>query len=202
MAGVLADAGFQALESPLPPNRLREYQALKRHGALPILMDEGIVSPVEAEEFAALGMMDGIAMKVARCGGLCPALGIVHLLRKQDLLLFASGLTDPDLSLAASAHLFAAAALQRPAALNGPQYLSGRGTTDAGFRAAGNRLRVPSDAGQPFRRATASRRGSRQVDPARRHPGVSCGMGSGGGAPQGAGLPVAAAFRDLSHLFR
>ena len=26
-------------------------------------MDEGILSPVEAEEFVELGMMDGIAMK-------------------------------------------------------------------------------------------------------------------------------------------
>lgn len=125
MAGVLADAGFRALESPLPPNRLRDYQALKRHGALPILMDEGIVSPVEAEEFAALGMYDGIAMKVARCGGLWPAFQITRFLERQKLLLFASGLTDPDLSLAASLHLFAAAGLERPAALNGPQYLAG-----------------------------------------------------------------------------
>ena len=124
MAGVLADAGFKALESPLPPNRLRDYQALKRHGALPILMDEGIVSPVEAEEFAALGMYHGIAMKVARCGGLWHAWKITEQLREKNLLLFASGLTDPDLSLAASAHLFAAAGLERPAALNGPQYLA------------------------------------------------------------------------------
>jgi L-alanine-DL-glutamate epimerase-like enolase superfamily enzyme len=137
MAGVLADAGFKALESPLPPNRLRDYQALKRHGALPILMDEGIVSPVEAEEFAALGMYDGIAMKVARCGGLWPASRITQFLEKQDLLLFASGLTDPDLSLAASIHLFAAAGLERPAALNGPQYLA------MDFRPEKDLLRVP-----------------------------------------------------------
>jgi muconate cycloisomerase len=147
MAGVLADAGFRALESPLPPNRLRDYQALKRHGALPILMDEGIVSPVEAEEFAALGMMDGIAMKVARCGGLWPALRITRVLEERGLAFFASGLTDPDFSLAASAHLFAAAGLERPAALNGPQYLAGRGTTDDGFRARGDLLRVPQAPG-------------------------------------------------------
>jgi L-alanine-DL-glutamate epimerase-like enolase superfamily enzyme len=141
MCGVLADAGFRALESPLPPNRLRDYQALKRHGALPILMDEGIVSPVEAEEFAALGMYDGIAMKVARCGGLWPAWTITEQLRERNLLLFASGLTDPDFSLAASAHLFAAAALERPAALNGPQYL------DLEFRPQRDRLRVPQAPG-------------------------------------------------------
>ena len=141
MAGVLADAGFKALESPLPPNRLRDYQALKRHGALPILMDEGIVSPVEAEEFAALGMYHGIAMKVARCGGLWPAFQITNFLEKQNLLLFASGLTDPDLSLAASLHLFAAAGLERPAALNGPQYLAMK------FRPVKDVMRVPQAPG-------------------------------------------------------
>ena len=125
MAGELAEAGFKALESPLPPNRIRDYQALRKHGAIPVLMDEGIVSPVEAEEFCALGMLDGIAMKVARCGGLWNAARIVDMLRERNLLVFASGLTDPELSLAASIHLFAYAGLERPAALNGPQYLAG-----------------------------------------------------------------------------
>lgn len=147
MAARLAHAGFRAFESPLPPNRLRDYQALKRLGALPILMDEGIVSPVEAEEFMALGMLDGIAMKVARCGGLWPAARIVDLLREKQLYVFASGLTDPDLSLAASIHLFAWASLEFPAALNGPQYLAGRGTSDAAFRALRDRARLPEKPG-------------------------------------------------------
>jgi L-alanine-DL-glutamate epimerase-like enolase superfamily enzyme len=147
MARELADTGFRALESPLPPNRIRDYQALKKQDALPILMDEGIVSPVEAEEFAALGMMDGIAMKVARCGGLWHAARIVDMLRSRSLQLFASGLTDPDLSLAASVHLFAAAGLTRPAALNGPQFLEDRGVTDNRLRAAGDLIKVPSAPG-------------------------------------------------------
>jgi L-alanine-DL-glutamate epimerase-like enolase superfamily enzyme len=147
MARELAEAGFRALESPLPPNRIRDYQALKKQDALPILMDEGIVSPVEAEEFAALGMMDGIAMKVARCGGLWHAARIVDMLRERSMLLFASGLTDPDLSLAASLHLFAAAGLARPAALNGPQFLEGRGVTDTRLRAAGDLIKVPGAPG-------------------------------------------------------
>lgn len=147
MAPKLADAGIRALESPLPPNRIRDYQSLRRQGALPILMDEGIVSPVEVEEFIALKLFDGIAMKVARCGGLTNASRIVRLLAENDLLLFASGLTDPDLSLAASCHLFAAAGLSVPAALNGPQYLAGSGTTDAAFRPDGDLLRVPTGPG-------------------------------------------------------
>jgi L-alanine-DL-glutamate epimerase-like enolase superfamily enzyme len=143
----LADLGLRALESPLPPNRIRAYQQLKAQGALPILMDEGLVSPVEAAEFAALGMLDGIAMKVARCGGLWHASRMVEGMRRDGLTLFASGLTDPELSLAASIHLFAWAGLELPAALNGPQYLAGRGTTDATFRARADRIRVPDAPG-------------------------------------------------------
>jgi len=141
MAPRLAHTGFRAFESPLPPNRIRDYQALKRLGALPILMDEGIVSPVEAQEFAALGMLDGIAMKVARCGGLWHASRMVELLEREDLYVFASGLTDPDLSLAASLHLFACAGLEFPAALNGPQYL------DMQFRPQKDAMQVPTGPG-------------------------------------------------------
>ena len=147
LAPKLADAGLKALESPLPPNRLRDYQRLKRQGALPVLMDEGIVSAVETEEFIALGMLDGIAMKVARCGGLWHAWQIARLLREHGLALFASGLTDPELSMAASAHFFSACGLDLPAALNGPQYIADRGTSDASFRAVGDVLRVPTASG-------------------------------------------------------
>ena len=147
MAPKLADLGLKGLELPLPPNRIRAYQTLKRQGALPILMDEGIVSPVEAAEFIALDMFDGIAMKVARCGGLWSASRIAQLLQENDLLLFASGLTDPELSMAATAHFFAAAGLEFPAAVNGPQYLADRGTKDPAFRARGNVMTVPTGPG-------------------------------------------------------
>ena len=142
IAPKLAKLGLRALESPLPPNRIRDYQALSRQGALPILMDEGVVSPVEAAEFIALGMMNGIAMKVARCGGLWHASRIIQKLREAELLVFGSGLTDPDLSLAASLHLFAWAGLEHPAALNGPQYLG-----NLRLRTTGDRLPVPSAPG-------------------------------------------------------
>ncbi len=163
MAPKLADAGLRALESPLPPAAIQGYQRLRRQRALPILMDEGIVAPAETAEFIALGMLDGIAMKVARCGGLWNASRIIGLLQENGLALFASGLTDPDLSLAASIHLFAAAGLALPAALNGPQYLAGRGTTDAAFRAQGDLVRLPEGPGLGITLDPAAERALRAV---------------------------------------
>ena len=167
MAPKLADLGLKGLESPLPPNRIRAYQTLKRQGALPILMDEGIVAPVEVAEFIALGMLDGIAMKVARCGGLWNATRIARLLRESGLLLFASGLTDPELSMAATAHFFAWAGLELPAAVNGPQYLVDRGTMDPSFRPRGDSLHVPDGPGLGIELADATQKSMMTVAQAR-----------------------------------
>lgn len=119
----LADAGVDVLESPLRPNRISGYQALKKQGALPILMDEGVVSPADLEEFIKLGMLDGVAMKPARCGGLMSCRRQIEICLEHGLIWLGSGLTDPDISLAASLCLYGAFGLKKPAALNGPQFL-------------------------------------------------------------------------------
>jgi L-alanine-DL-glutamate epimerase-like enolase superfamily enzyme len=119
----LADVGVDVLEAPLKPNRISGYQALKRQGALPILMDEGVVSPVELEEFIRLKMIDGMAMKPSRCGGLVSAKRQIELIEEAGLMWLGSGLTDPDISFAATLGLYGAFGLAKPAALNGPQFL-------------------------------------------------------------------------------
>ncbi len=120
----LRDAGVDVLESPLSPTQIRGYQALKKQGALPVLMDEGILAPEVAAEFIALDMLDGIAMKPARNAGLWPSVQIINQLRAHGLMVLGSGLTDPDLSLSAAAQLFAWAGITQPCALNGPQFLA------------------------------------------------------------------------------
>ncbi len=120
----LAAAGVDVLEAPLRPNRIRGYQSLRRQAALPILMDEGVISPTDLEEFHALGMLDGVAMKPSRSGGLLSARAQIEYCRQHGLWWLGSGLTDPDLSFAATLQLYAAFGLDRPAALNGPQFLT------------------------------------------------------------------------------
>ncbi|MCF7764067.1 MAG: mandelate racemase [Verrucomicrobia bacterium] len=125
VAPKLADIGVPVLEQPLPANRLGGYQRLKKQGALPIIMDEGIVSCVELDEFIRLKLLDGVAMKPARCGGVTEAARQIKRVLESGLMFLGSGLTDPDLALAAAASLYAAFDLQYPAALNGPQFLEG-----------------------------------------------------------------------------
>ncbi|MHC4120455.1 MAG: mandelate racemase/muconate lactonizing enzyme family protein [Planctomycetota bacterium] len=124
VAPKLADAGVDVLEAPLRPNRLSGYQALTRQGALPILMDEGVVSEVELSEFIRLKMLDGLAMKPSRCGGLLTAKRQIEMILDAGLMWLGSGLTDPDISMAAALGLYGAFGQEKPLALNGPQFLT------------------------------------------------------------------------------
>jgi len=143
----LADIGVPVLEQPLPANRLTGYRRLKKQHALPILMDEGIVSSVELEEFIRLELLDGISVKPARCGGLTEARCQIELCRRHGLMWLGSGLTDPDLSLAASLVLFGAYDYKYPAALNAPQFLADRSILARPLQPAGDQLAVPTGPG-------------------------------------------------------
>ncbi|HEX2446209.1 MAG TPA: enolase C-terminal domain-like protein [Vicinamibacterales bacterium] len=120
----LADAGVDVFEAPIRPNRIAGYQALARQRALPILMDEGLVSTPELVEFIRLGMLDGVAIKPARTGGLLTGRRQIEILNDAGLMWLGSGLTDPDVSLAATLALFSSYGQSRPCALNGPQFLA------------------------------------------------------------------------------
>ncbi len=119
-----ADAGANVFEQPIAPNRLTGLRELKRQGALPVILDEGVVSSVELVEFIRLGLLDGVAMKPARTAGLWDARRQIEIVQQAGLMFLGSGLTDPDVALAASLQLYGSYQLKFPAALNGPQFLA------------------------------------------------------------------------------
>ena len=125
VAPKFADLGVDAFEQPIAPNRLTGLGELRKQRAVPIIFDEGVVSSVELLEFIKLGLLDGVAMKPARTAGLWDARRQIEILQQTGLMFLGSGLTDPDVSLAASLQLFGAYQLKYPAALNGPQFLTG-----------------------------------------------------------------------------
>lgn len=141
-----ADMGVAYFEQPCPANRLSSFARLKQQGALPILMDEGLVSAVEMEQFHQFGLLDGATIKVSRVGGLGEARRQIEYLQRHGLIFVGSGLTDPDVSLSASVALFAAYGLQTPAALNGPQFLT-KSVLREPLSVTGGRIAVPAGDG-------------------------------------------------------
>lgn len=146
VAPKLREAGVNVLEQPVAPNNLSGLAALKKQGALPVILDEGVVSVTDLAEFHKLNLLDGVAMKPARTAGLFDARRQVEYLERNKLMFLGSGLTDPDVSPAASLLLFGAYGLKYPAALNGPQFLTGSFLKQP-FQIEGGALPVPAGAG-------------------------------------------------------
>ena len=146
MAPKFADQGVNAFEQPIAPNRLTGLGELKRQGAVPIIFDEGVVNSVELVEFIKLGLLDGVAMKPARTAGLFDARRQIEIVEQAGLMFLGSGLTDPDVSLAASLQLFGAYQLKHPAALNGLQFLASS-YLKTPFALRDGSLEVPAGAG-------------------------------------------------------
>ncbi len=63
-------------------------------------------------------------MKPSRCGGLLTAKQQIEIILDAGLMWLGSGLTDPDISMAAALALYGAFGLDKPVALNGPQFLT------------------------------------------------------------------------------
>lgn len=114
--------------------------------ALPILGDEGLVTPTQVQEYLRLGCIDGVAMKPSCTGGPLSARQQIELLRPGGQRFLGSGLTDPDISLAASLILYSAYDLRFPAALNSPQFLVESMITEP-FRPINGKMPVPKGAG-------------------------------------------------------
>jgi muconate cycloisomerase len=83
MADWLAARGVDHLEQPLPRGREAELPALRASSALPIMVDESCRT---SEELADLvGSIDGINIKLMKCGGLDGALRLIATARAHGL---------------------------------------------------------------------------------------------------------------------
>ncbi|ONI88973.1 mandelate racemase [Actinosynnema sp. ALI-1.44] len=119
----LASFGVTAFEQPLPANDIAGLQRLRDLSAVPVALDESLRHPTDMATFVRLGAVDIAIAKVQRSGGLLLSRRLLQLAEDSGLRLMGSGLTDSDIGLAASLHLFAAFGITSPVDLNGRQFV-------------------------------------------------------------------------------
>ncbi|WP_327351908.1 mandelate racemase/muconate lactonizing enzyme family protein [Streptomyces sp. NBC_01304] len=119
----LDDLGVTAFEQPLPANDIPGLRRLRDLSPVPIALDESLRHPGDLATFIRLEAVDVAIAKVQRSGGLTLSRRLCALAEDSGVRLMGSGLTDSDLGLAASLHLFAAFGIDTPVDLNGRQFL-------------------------------------------------------------------------------
>lgn len=103
MLPLLADLGVEFVEQPLPRGALWQLGDLRRHSPLPILVDEDVQ---DRTSLAALrGRVDGINIKLMKCGGISEALSMITFARNEGWQVLLGCMIESRIGLAAAAEL-------------------------------------------------------------------------------------------------
>jgi L-alanine-DL-glutamate epimerase-like enolase superfamily enzyme len=105
MIPVLKDRGVEFLEQPLPPGDLDGLAEVHRHARkhdLPVVVDESCLVAADIPRLA--GKVDGINIKLAKCGSLREALRMIATARAHDMLVMVGCMIETSLGITAAAH--------------------------------------------------------------------------------------------------
>jgi muconate cycloisomerase len=116
--------GVAAFEQPLPANDIDGLRRVRERSPIPVALDESLRHPTDLATFVKLGAIDIAIAKVQRNAGLTLSRRLCQYALDSGVRLMGSGLTDSDVGLAASLHLFAAFGIDTPVDLNGRQFIS------------------------------------------------------------------------------
>ncbi|GAA2193911.1 dipeptide epimerase [Streptomyces bangladeshensis] len=98
-----ADLGVEAVEQPLAPGDPEALGALARRSPLPVIADEDAVHLDDVRRLA--GRVQGVNVKLAKCGGVHAALRIAEAVAGSGTALMLGCLTASSLGLAPAVHL-------------------------------------------------------------------------------------------------
>lgn len=130
MSEFLAENQVEMLEQPVAANDIEGLRFVRERSDLPVFADESCLVATDIARLA--GAVDGINIKLAKCGSLREALRMVHTARAHDMQVMAGCMIESSLGISAIAQI---APLLDAADFDGAALLSNdpyRGVTIAG----------------------------------------------------------------------
>jgi len=103
MIPLLQELGVEFVEQPLPAHDIAGLRFVRERSALPIIADESCL--VSTDIPALAGVVDGINIKLAKCGGLCEARRMVATARAHGMSVMCGCMVESSLGITAAAHL-------------------------------------------------------------------------------------------------
>lgn len=95
--------GLEFVEQPLPPGDIEGLRFVREHVALPIIADESCVTVDDIPRL--VGVVDGINIKLMKCGGIHHALKMIHTARAHHMKVMLGCMIESSLAITAAAHL-------------------------------------------------------------------------------------------------
>ena len=103
MTDFLADNGVEFVEQPVAQHDIEGLRFVRERSKLPVIADESCLVSTDVPRLA--GAVDGINLKLAKCGSLREALRIVHTARAFGMTVMAGCMIESSLGISAIAQL-------------------------------------------------------------------------------------------------
>jgi L-alanine-DL-glutamate epimerase-like enolase superfamily enzyme len=102
MLPVLEEYGVTVLEQPLPAEDLDGLQAVTRASRIPVIADESCLNAADIPRL--VGRVDGINIKLAKCGSLREALRMIAIARAHHMMVMVGCMIESSIAITAAAH--------------------------------------------------------------------------------------------------
>jgi L-alanine-DL-glutamate epimerase-like enolase superfamily enzyme len=102
MLPVLEEFGVTVLEQPLPAEDLDGLAAVTQASDIPVIADESCLTAADIPRL--VGKVDGINIKLAKCGSLREALRMIAIARAHHMLVMVGCMIESSIAITAAAH--------------------------------------------------------------------------------------------------
>jgi L-alanine-DL-glutamate epimerase-like enolase superfamily enzyme len=101
----MRESGVEFVEQPLPRGAVKETAALRRDASIPIFADEDVQDAASLEPLRQLDAVDGINLKLSKCGGITEALTMIEVARAQGWRVLLGCMIETSIGITAAAHI-------------------------------------------------------------------------------------------------
>jgi L-Ala-D/L-Glu epimerase len=102
MLPVLEEFGVTVLEQPLPPDQLDGLAEIRRRADIPLIADESCETALDIPPL--VGKVDGINIKLAKCGSLREAIRMIGIARAHGMTVMVGCMIESSIGITAAAH--------------------------------------------------------------------------------------------------
>ncbi len=115
---------IELMEQPVPAKDFEGLRYVRDNVAFPVYADESLFSPRDALELIRMNAVDGLNIKLMKCGGIYSALQIVSIAEAAGIPCMIGSMMESHVSVTAAAHLAASKAVIRKYDLDAPLFCS------------------------------------------------------------------------------
>ena len=99
----LSEFDVELVEQPLPPGSPEDWRRVREAAPMPIIADESVLTSTDVPAMA--GLVDGVNIKLMKCGGVREALRLIHTARAHGMAVMIGCMIETSVAITAAAHL-------------------------------------------------------------------------------------------------